>query len=201
MTCSCNCRQISRFISKIRKEYLNREDMFKDRITIKNITDKFNEYVLSENYDGSGIRYMLQDLSLTEIKNLIYECNMCNCCDKHQNDKPSNENIFSYNLPFVSERDKEYLSNLNVIEKDIQIFVKEMKDFFENIWREEWLSKIQILESRKIDDLNKLLNNYPSTGGYHILEDSFCFVEEDNINILSDKSKEILGYFYGIHLH
>lgn len=201
MTCSCSCRHISRHISKIRKEYVNRDDMFKDKITIKNIQDKYHEYVMREDYDGTGIKPMIQDLSLKEIKKLIYECNMCYCCHRHQIDKPDNSNIFIYNLPFVSERDIENLSKFDTNEKDIKVFVLEMKKFFEKVWSGEWISKLKILESCNIEDLNHILCDYPSTGGYHILEDSFCFVEEEDINILSDKSKDLLGYFYGIHLH
>lgn len=201
MACSCDCRHVSRFISRTRKEYLNRNDMYEDTTTLDNIQDRYQEYSMRENYDGKGIKSMIQDLSLNEIKKLIYECNMCNCCCRHQKDKPDNLKIFMYNLPFVSERDLEYISHFDTNQKDVEVFVREMKKFFEKVWSEEWIPKLKILESGKIEELNHILCDYPSTGGYHILEDSFCFVEEQDIDILSDKSKDLLGYFYGIHLH
>ena len=51
-----------------------------------------------------------------------------------------------------------------------------------------------------MEELNeKHLENYPSTAGHHILDSAFtgpaCPTE-----ILSDKSKGLLGYFYGIYL-
>jgi hypothetical protein len=44
----------------------------------------------------------------------------------------------------------------------------------------------------------KYLENYPSDAGYGILDDSFTGECED-LNILCDNSKLLLGYFYGIY--
>ena len=51
-----------------------------------------------------------------------------------------------------------------------------------------------------LEQLNKeYLLEYPSTGGYHVIDDSFTG-PECPVHILSTKSKSLLGYFYGIHL-
>ena len=93
---------------------------------------------------------------------------------------------------FVTEDDIEALKDENInYETDIIQFLDEIKDHFNSI------SQDKIDKINSIDELNKkYLLNYPSWGGYYILEDSFSGVPVN----FSYKSKYILNYFYGISL-
>ncbi len=99
---------------------------------------------------------------------------------------------------FVKKEDTEELKKHGVTcPEDINIFIDELVNYLNQTWCEEFTIKEKITS---LDALNKkYLNDYPSWGGYHILDDSFTgpYCPTD---ILSDKSKSLLGYFYGIHL-
>lgn len=102
--------------------------------------------------------------------------------------------IQKYN--FVSKKDIEVLKNLGInYKQDIKIFLKEIQMFFNESWSKEFYIENSL---NSLEELNhKYLLDYPSTGGYYLLEDSFtCYYSK----ILSDKSKIILGYLYNIHL-
>ena len=98
---------------------------------------------------------------------------------------------------FVEERDILVLKELGInYENDINIFLKELRCYFNKVWSKE--NNIEN-EITTLDELNsKYLLEYPSRGGYYILDDSFtgsCPTE-----ILSSKSKIILKYLYNISL-
>lgn len=82
-------------------------------------------------------------------------------------------------------------------EKDVRKFLEELKDYFLKTWRPEYHNVIYTIKT--LDDLNKNLLNYPSQGGHEILSNSFTGPCE-HLDILSEKSRSLLGYFYGIHL-
>lgn len=100
-------------------------------------------------------------------------------------------------LSFVSDKDIEELKKQDIdYDVDIKIFLMEFRDFFNKTWTDEHYIKNEIAD---IEELNRdHLENYPSWGGYYILESSFS--GSNDIEILSEKTKGILGYFYGIHL-
>ena len=152
-------------------------------IVIGPIKDSHKEYVDS--------------LSIFNKRNLYQECSNCNCCERHKKNFPEPNNIL---YDFVENNDIEELTKQQLdIEKDLETFVYQMRDYFNLVWRSEFHNELKLLDSGKLYDLNKILS-YPSYGGYAILEDSFTGPCED-IDILSDTSKSLLGYFYGIHLH
>lgn len=101
--------------------------------------------------------------------------------------------------PFVTNRDyEEFAKHNDNLEESLEIFLKEIRVYFNTVWMEKYEIKNEI---ESLEQLNKdYLLNYPSNGGDLVLDDSFtgpsCPVE-----LLSDKSKIVLGYFYGIHLH
>lgn len=76
------------------------------------------------------------------------------------------------------------------------VFLRELRKYFNATWDSSYFIEEEIVS---IDELNsKHLINYPSYGGNQILDDSFtgsCPTE-----ILSYRSKLLLGYLYGIHL-
>ena len=80
----------------------------------------------------------------------------------------------------------------------IPTLISEMCEFFNKVWHEDFHIKEKI---ESLEELNqKHLCNYPTTSGYYLLDDSFTG-EDCPIEILSDTSKELLGYFYGFRFH
>ena len=57
------------------------------------------------------------------------------------------------------------------------------------------------MRENTIEEFNKLICNYPSTGGREILSNSFECASDEELDLLSEKTIEILGYFYHIHLY
>lgn len=102
-------------------------------------------------------------------------------------------------MTFVSKQDyEEFSKNGENLDDAIQLFLDEIREYFNQVWQVGFRIKEPI---QSLDCLNKEhLLNYPSTGGYAILEDSFTG-PECPVDILSPLSKTVLGYFYGIHLH
>ena len=97
--------------------------------------------------------------------------------------------------PFITYEDFVYFSKNNIIYAlDIPIFLKEISNYFNSVWPDEY----HITHLSSIDELNyNYLEQYPSTAGYYILDSAFTCGQNE---ILSDKSKFILGYLYQIHL-
>ena len=97
--------------------------------------------------------------------------------------------INNYQTTFIQENvDQEF-------DKSIKKFVKQMKKYFELVWSNH--QGLNTLDSGYIEDLNKLLANYPSHEGYGILDDAFTGPDIP-IQVLSTESLELLDYFYGI---
>ena len=96
---------------------------------------------------------------------------------------------------FVTDADLVELKKYDILAEDITIFISELITYFNTIWPEEY--KIENVTT--LDELNKShLLEYPSTGGYYILDDAFT--GSCPLQLLSNKSKILLGYFYHIHL-
>jgi len=98
---------------------------------------------------------------------------------------------------FITEEDHVYFINNNIeYNVDIPIFLREIRAYFNAHWDPCYFIEEEIAS---IDELNSNhLLNYPSYGGNQILDDSFtgpCSIE-----ILSYRSRLLLGYLYGIHL-
>jgi len=143
--------------------------------------------------DNEIIEY-INRLSLLNIQSLYQECISCNC----GTNKDSYPSLNNYLTEFISESDDAVFEENGISREDVGVFVKEIKTLFEKTWSDEYQYDLGKLSTGYISDLNKILN-YPSLGGYHILEDSFTGPME--LDGFSDTSKSLLGYFYGIHLH
>lgn len=102
--------------------------------------------------------------------------------------------------PFITQKDIDELTKHGVdFEKDMKVFLKELKAFLIVTWAKEFHKDIDKLETHGLEILNKSID-YPSTGAYHILEDTFCACDE-TIGILSNDSRRLFNYFYpDIHL-
>ena len=98
---------------------------------------------------------------------------------------------------FIKKQDIEELKKHGVkCPEDINIFIDELVKYFNETWREEFIIKETITSLEQLN--KKYLNHYPSFGGFQILDDSFTG-PNCPIDILCDKSKSLLGYFYDIH--
>ena len=97
--------------------------------------------------------------------------------------------------PFITQKDIDELTKHGVdFEKDMKVFLKELKAFLIATWAKEYYKDIDKLDTQGLEILNKSIN-YPSTGAYHILEDTFCACDE-TIGILSNDSRRLFSYFY-----
>ena len=103
--------------------------------------------------------------------------------------------------PFVTDEDKIKLRpHVVSFEEDMKMFLLELRLFFTEVWSSEHVKTLENLEEKDIEHFNRLID-YPSWGGYAVLEDSFSGCSDEEIAILSDRSKEFLEYFYAISLH
>ena len=102
---------------------------------------------------------------------------------------------------FVSETDITELKKNGInYDEDIIVFLNEMKNYFYKTWRPEYHKDIDNCGTT-IEDFNKLIGEYPSTGGHEIISNSFDDATDEDLEILSIKTIELLGYFYHINLH
>ena len=101
----------------------------------------------------------------------------------------------------ITQKDYDELSKHGVdLKSFLPIFLKELKLILLELWSKEYYKDLENLENKTLEDFNKIIN-YPSYGGYAILEDTFTNVDDKTMNIMSDTSKSLFGYFYGIHFH
>ena len=102
---------------------------------------------------------------------------------------------------FVSEKDVDELKTHGInYDEDIIVFINEMKNYFYKTWRKEYHKDIDNIENT-IEDFNKLIGDFPSNGGHEIISNSFECATDEDLEILSEKTIEILGYFYHIYLN
>jgi len=100
---------------------------------------------------------------------------------------------------FVDEKDISILNKMGIdYDVDIIVFINEMKDYFYKTWSPTYHSKINNMKSNTIEEFNKIIGGYPSEEGYNILSDSFLTAEEDDLDLLSEKTETILKYLYNI---
>ena len=100
-------------------------------------------------------------------------------------------------MTFIKQKDIIQLKKDDIeYPEDINIFINELVKYFNKVWSEEFTIKEKVTN---LDMLNKkYLENYPSHRGHGIIDDSFTG-ECPHLDILSEKSKFLLGYFYGIY--
>lgn len=100
---------------------------------------------------------------------------------------------------FVTQEDINELENNGIDTKTaISTLINELCSYFNKVWHEDFRIKDNI---KSLEELNqKHLCNYPSSPGHYLIDDSFTGVDCP-IEILSDTSKILLNYFYGIQFH
>lgn len=110
--------------------------------------------------------------------------------DSNNNNTLTNKYVDDH---FFTKKDVIELKKHNVIDKDIKLFFTEMRNHFNRVWTKEYTIKDDI---ESFEKLNTIIGDYPSHGGYEIINNAFTCVD----HCLSDKSTALLGYFYNIHL-
>ena len=85
-------------------------------------------------------------------------------------------------------------------DEDIIVFLNEMKNYFYKTWRNNNYKDIDKC-GNTIEDFNILIGNYPSNGGYGVINKYFDCASEKDLEVLSENTIELLGYFYHIHLY
>ena len=119
--------------------------------------------------------------------------------NKQTNEQTNERTNKMADCKFVTQKDINELEN-NGVETGTAIptFIKELCVYFNKVWFKDYHIKDNI---DSLEQLNKeYLHNYPSTPGHYLIDDSFTG-EDCPIEILSDTSKRLLGYFYGIQFH
>tara|TARA_B110001469_G_scaffold101788_1_gene99639 strand:+ start:670 stop:990 length:321 start_codon:yes stop_codon:yes gene_type:complete len=105
-------------------------------------------------------------------------------------------------ISFVSEKDISELTKNGInYDEDIKVFINEMKGYLYQTWDIFYHKYIDKMTNNTIEELNILISNYPSHEGSQILSNSFECVSDEDLDILSEKTLYILGYFYNIHLY
>ena len=102
---------------------------------------------------------------------------------------------------FIDEKDIYNLNKMGIdYDNDIVIFINEMKGYFYKTWSPIYHKKLNNMKSNTIEELNKIIGNLPSEEGYNILSDSFSIADDDELDLLSEKTEAILNYLYDIRV-
>ena len=97
--------------------------------------------------------------------------------------------------PFITS---EEMDNLNLTDRGIRRFLLEMRIFFTSSWVPEYHYLFHNLENTNLNHFNIIID-WGTPRGYRILDDTFTACQ-DRIHLISDDSKKLLGYLYGIYL-
>lgn len=105
-------------------------------------------------------------------------------------------------LPFITYKDYEtFAQNDDDLQNCMGAFKNDMPGFLRQRWRESYEGEIQKIEKAgdAIQAFSKSIE-YPSNGGDAILDDLFICVEDEVMDMLSEDTYTILGYFYHLHM-
>ena len=105
---------------------------------------------------------------------------------------------------FVTEKDYQvFRDNKDDLEKCIQAFQKDMPAFLRQRWKEEYECDIEDFQTAEepLKFFNKMIANYPSWGGDAILDDLFTFVDDEDMDLLTEDTLQVLSYFYNMQFH
>lgn len=100
-----------------------------------------------------------------------------------------------------SKDEKETLLKYGVkVERDLPIFTKELYAYLKHEWHEDSHYELEPLKNNDIEGFNKMIG-FPGSKGFAIIDDSFTGPPYEDSPQLSNTSKQLLGWIYGIYLH
>ena len=105
--------------------------------------------------------------------------------------------------PFIRPNDyKEFEKHEDDLGRCLEAFKRDLPTFLRKNWQEQYEPDIQKIENshNPIETFNKCIN-FPSNMSEAIIDDLFSGVDDEALELLSDDTYSIFGYFYGIHLH
>ena len=105
--------------------------------------------------------------------------------------------------PIITYKDYEtFVENDDDLQKCLRAFQADMPDYLRKRWRSEYEEEILKIEraGNVIQTFNRSIG-YPGYKGVAILDDMFTLVEENDLDMLSDDTYTVLGYFYNIQMH
>ena len=101
---------------------------------------------------------------------------------------------------FVSEQDIIQLKKLGInYHEDIIICINEIKSYFYKMLPIKYHKDINKIKLNDIDEFNKLLCSYTEIERERILVNIEDYISQDHVSLLSNKTIEILEYFYDIN--
>lgn len=118
---------------------------------------------------------------------------------RYDNTIPPSKNY----VPFITPTDyKEFETYDDDLMRCLVTFKRELPIFLRARWSNEYEHDIVKIENCQsyVDTFNKVIN-YPSTKGEEIIDNLFSTMDETTMNLLSNDSYAVFGYFYGIHLN
>lgn len=148
-------------------------------------------------------------------------CAQCSVCDGHvnengiwymwiQNGNNKNDDIIHNEYsPFITYDDyKIFYENDDDLDRCITAFKKDFPLFLREGWNVLTKKEIQEIEvsNTPIETFNKIIN-FPSRQGQDTLDTLFSYHRDcldsyyDVLNLLTEDTLQLLGYFYGIHFN
>jgi len=100
-----------------------------------------------------------------------------------------------------TQEDKNILSSYGVkVNRDMPIFIKELYAYLKYQWHEDSHHELEPLKNNDIEGFNRIIG-FPGSRGFAIIDDSFTGEPYEHSILLSNTSKQLLGWIYGIYLH
>jgi len=108
------------------------------------------------------------------------------------------------NEPFVTEKDYQvFRDNNDCLETCVLSFKQEMPAFLKKVWRVDEFEQdiIKLRESKDVLETFNEIIGFPSFMSAAIMDDMFTDTSEAVLNMLSDNTYTVIGYFYDIIIH
>jgi hypothetical protein len=102
---------------------------------------------------------------------------------------------------FVTKNDFKSMEEKGIdFNNEYPVFLTEFHNYLKSVWPVSYCHWITPLQNGNIEQFNANIG-YPSNDTYYMLEDSFTAVSDEDMNLLSNNTMALIGYFYNIHLY
>jgi hypothetical protein len=102
-------------------------------------------------------------------------------------------------MTFISDDDLNYMKNkeIDCSTDGIKKFVEEMKLYLYKRWKKEYHIELDTITNYTIEEFNKVIK-WKDGEGYDVLASTFDCASDDEKELLSTNTQQILEYMYGI---